>query len=284
MSMILNRLLYRALSNAFLGSILFSSGTTAQTTAEGPPDEGKVAAIVAAADCYKGPWKVGDDGHAPRAYLAGIGLMYLKSFCEVKKNKDAASKDMSRTASSKPTDIFAYYVDAFTQNGVSLASDLDRLRAVYTLGIAVGMNETNGNASDGPYIKDNQNQAEAGLFQMSYDSLVNSKVHHWSPWLESLYNYYKQNGQLCLLSTFMKGIPDKNLAVVGTGAAADFQSFTKSCPAFATEYAMVMMRVQANYFGTIIGTNPGGHSNKALFVPACYQMLSKIEAQANCEN
>jgi hypothetical protein len=231
--------------------------------------------------CSAGPWKPGDSGHAPRGFLTGMGLVYRRNFCEVTKNMDSASQDMSRPEKGKPFDIFGYFKTELAQNAVSLKTKVERLRALYTLAIGIGMNESDGNPTAGPYIKDNPVKAEAGLFQMSYDSLTASPSP--SKWLSKLYTFYQTHPQTCLQDTFMKGISDDHAAPIGSGAPKHFQIFTKDCPAFAAEYGLVMMRVKATYFGTIIGTNPGGHSNKAQFVPACYNMLKDLETSTKCD-
>jgi hypothetical protein len=270
----------RTLASALAVGASIASGPPISAETSEPADPTKVEAVVAASSCRNGPFKAADSGTAPRAFLIGLGLTYLKSVCALRTGVDTAAQAMSEPVSWKPIDIFSYYGDQFERESVSLSSAADRVRALYALAVSVGMNESDGNPTEGPYIKTNQNRAEAGLFQMSYDSLTAHPP--YSPWLSALYRLYQIQPDACLKSTFMHGIIDENKKPIGQGEAKQFQMFTKACPAFATEYAMVMLRADATYFGTVIATNPGGHPNKALFVSACYKMLSDLEPLARC--
>jgi hypothetical protein len=250
-------------------------------TAAAPIDEARVADIISQSQCATGPWKQGDSGHAPNALLKGLATVYLRSYCEVKTGAVAASRDMSRPVASKPHEVFAYFESELNTNSIALDTSTQRLRALFTLGVGVAMNESDGNPTAGPYIKDNAVKAEAGLFQMSYDSLTAAPTP--SEWLAKLYASYQADTSKCQSGIFMQGQRDLKLKVIGEGTAAGaFQSFTKECPAFATEYGLVELRVKPTYFGTVIETNPGGHPNKAHFVPACYKMFTDLETLARC--
>jgi hypothetical protein len=262
----------------FVRAVCVASAVAAfpTTLMASPATESKIASIVAASpSCAAGPWKPKDHSHAPAAFLTGVGAIYLQSYCETKKGVEAASAEMSRPVGHKP-DVFAYFQSELQQHSATLATPEDRLRALYTLAIGVGMNESDGNPTEGPLLKTPE-EAEAGLFQMSYNSLTRKPPS--SPWLSTLYSFYRAHPETCMTDVFMRGIKDKHLDVKGAGTpAGDFQAFTKACPAFATQYGLVMLRVQADYYGTVIETNPHGELNKAQFVPACSKMLSEIEA------
>jgi len=107
-------------------------------------------------------------------------------------------------------------------------------------------------------------QAEAGAFQVSYDSIVISSE------LKKLYAEYKASPQRCGLSVFKEGASCKSQSILGTGAGATFQAFNKSCPAFATEYAMTLLRLQRSHFGPI-------NRKEAEVVPSCGTLLKKVE-------
>ena len=238
--------------------------------------------IVVKSPCREGPFKASEEDRAPKAFLSGMGRMYLKSYCELALHPNATVRTMAKKVGPKPADVLAYYGRPFANNNVNLTTQADRLRALYTVSISVGINESNGNPSEGPYIKNKPVQAEAGLFQMSYDSLDNRETRDWSPLLHNIYDYYQVNRRLCALDIFSKGIPNEKAPIVGEGDPAVFQKFSKDCPAFATEYAMIILRIRAQYFGTVIGTNPNGKANTALFVPACYAMFKRIESVVDC--
>jgi hypothetical protein len=161
-------------------------------------------------------------------------------------------------------------------SGIDASNEIERLRAVYTLAIGEGMRESSGNTTEGfdasadsPRTADN---SEAGLFQSSFDSIGRSTA------LTKLFEQYKANPGACLLSTFMEGITPRQIdrrPVVGTGPGAEFQRFTRECPAFATEYAMVMFRINRSHFGPI-------KRHEAQFFKPCSDMLKEVEAVVTC--
>ena len=84
------------------------------------------------------------------------------------------------------------------------------------------------------------------------------------------------NTSTCLLDTFKEGIPHViTRPVLGTGPGADYQRFTRDCSAFATEDAMVMLRVNRRHFGPI-------NKLEAEYFQPCNDMLRQVEAAATC--
>jgi hypothetical protein len=63
---------------------------------------------------------------------------------------------------------------------------------------------------------------------------------------------------------------------LGTGAGATYQAFNKSCPAFATEYAMTMLRLQRSHYGPI-------NRREAEVVQSCNVMLKKVQDLVNAD-
>jgi hypothetical protein len=245
---------------------LSSLNCLAQTNPSLSTSEAAIVAKAAASDCSAGPWNDSDDDPAPVGYIKGVALTYVKSYCELKKHADAASVVMAQPVGPASRDALAYY-------GKDGQTDVDRLRLIYTLGLGVGMIESSGNPTEGPDPQahsQSAEQAEAGLFQSSFDSLETN------PWLRKLYDYYRAHPQSCQLSIFMEGNEDLNKPLYGAGPGASFQRFTKECPAFATEYAMVMFRADRSQYGSI-----GDRLVK--YHEACFSMLKELEAIANCE-
>jgi hypothetical protein len=221
--------------------------------------EKSIKDLAAKSNCASYSWK--DRGRAPLGYIKGIALVYAKSYCEVAQAKETAVSAMKAPFQDRSIDALALY-------GRKDSTDKDRLRAVYTLGIGLGMRESSGNTTEGRDVlvtAPTADNAEAGLFQTSYDSFSRS------PWLAKLYDQYKAAPLSCRLDVFEEGIKEKKAPVVGSGPGAEYQSFTKACPAFATEYAMVMLRVDRKHFGTI-------NTRKAEFVQVCYDFLRQVEA------
>jgi hypothetical protein len=72
----------------------------------------------------------------------------------------------------------------------------------------------------------------------------------------------------------MEGVRDKNKKVIGSGEGAHFQTLTKACPAFATEYVQVMLRSDLPHFGPI-------KRKEAELFSGCEAMLKEVEVIAD---
>ena len=109
---------------------------------------------------------------------------------------------------------------------------------------------------------------------------------HFSPALNGLFKNYSADQSGCLLGVFQGSItckirkshnrrcPSATSDVTGTGPGADWQRLTKACPAFATEYAAVVLRTsggQCGEFGPL-------RKKKAEVRSECDSMLSKVQA------
>lgn len=199
-------------------------------------------------------------------YIKGVAQSYAQAYCEVKAGKDSAAT-FTASVMDKPQN------DALVHYGKADGQPVERLRHVYALALGEGMRESSGNPTEGPdasvpAAKQTAETAEAGLFQVSHDSFGNSK------WLARLFTQFKADPALCHRATYLEGVKDKQRAVVGAGAGADFQQFTKDCPAFATAYAAVMFRVNKRHFGPIV-------RKEAELLPACVSMLQAVEMEAD---
>ena len=230
----------------------------------------RIADIAARSACARHVWR--NRGRAPVGYIKGVAQVYVKSFCESRGSAGSAVSVMNQRLQGND-DALVHYRDALRRNGVDVNSDIERLRALYTLGIGLGMRESSGNTTEGRDItvrNPTASNAEAGLFQQSFDSL------HRAPALAELFEQYRANVGACDLETFKEGISRiVTRPVFGTGAGAEFQRFTRECPAFATEYAMVLLRVNRSHFGPI-------NRKEAEFFQPCNDMLREVEAVATC--
>lgn len=214
--------------------------------------------FVAKASCAKHQWK--DRGLAPIGFIKGVSISYANMYCDLKRGPSGVASVVARKAPDPNVDALEIYYRAD-------GSDLDRLRATYALLIGEGMRESSGNPTAGfdrSVRAQKPETAEAGLFQVSYDSLDGHAV------LEEIYQRYRADEGLCRLDVFMEGSRDEKVDPFGTGPAAEFQRFTKACPAFATIYAAVLLRTNRNHFGPVI-------RKEAEFFPACEAMLKDIE-------
>ncbi|QNM98201.1 hypothetical protein [Chitinimonas koreensis] len=222
----------------------------------------KVGDLVSKSPCSKYMWK--NRGKAPIGYVKGVALTYAKSYCELKKKEDTAVAVFGQELQGDNKDALAWY-------GLNGQSSNDRQRLTYTLALGLGMRESSGNTTEGrdtTVAHPTASNAEAGLFQTSYDSF------NVSPWLKRLSDQYRENESACLLDVFKEGVKIKNKEIIGSGPGADYQRFTKACPAFATEYVMIMLRVNRKHFGPI-------NQKKAEVVQSCNAMLKEIEQVAD---
>ncbi len=235
-----------------------------------PQTDPRIAQIAASSDCARHRWP--GRGRAPVGYIKGVALTYAKSFCESRAGGTALGI-MRRPLTRNGQDALVRYQADLAAHGVNTDSEAERLRAIYTLAIGLGMRESSGNTTEGRDLtarNPSAASAEAGLFQTSFDSF------NLSPALSQLNDQYRVNTGACLLDTFKEGIPrDVTRPVFGSGPGADYQRFTRDCPAFATEYVMVMLRINRTHFGPI-------NRHEAEYFQPCNDMLRQVEAVASC--
>lgn len=257
-----------AAATALTTVLLLATGARPRPAA--PQADARISQIAAASGCARHRWP--ERGRAPVGYIKGMALMYAKSFCESRAGGPAVDV-MRRPLLRNGEDALVRYQGDLAAHGVDTGSEAERLRAIYTLAIGLGMRESSGNTTEGRDVtarNPTAASAEAGLFQTSFDSF------NRSPALSRLNDQYRANTGGCLLDTFKEGIPRVvTRPVFGTGPGADYQRFTRECPAFATEYAMVMLRVNRTHFGPI-------KRHEAEYFQPCNDMLRQVEAVASC--
>jgi hypothetical protein len=223
-----------------------------------------IANNAAASACASYSWQ--ERGQAPIGYIRGVAASYARAVCRARAGAGGATARIAGPLGDQSADALAWY----RANGAPMSNPL---RDVYTLALGEGMRESSGNPTEGAdTTASNQtaDSAEAGLFQSSYDSF------RADPALAQLWKAYHDNPGACLLNVFMQGSVDKDQAPVGTGPAAEFQTFTKQCPSFALDYALVLFRVLRQHFGPI-------NRVEAEFRPECTAMLTEIESSVTCQ-
>jgi len=249
-------------------TLLLAIGTVPQSAT--PQVDSRIVDIAARSDCASHRWN--NRGRAPVGYIKGMAVMYAKSFCDTKGSPSTALTVMTQ-ALQGAQDSLVRYQDELVANGVDVKRDIERLRALYTLGIGQGMRESSGNTTEGRDIRakhPSASSAEAGIFQTSFDSLSRS------PALPKLLEQYHAHTGDCRLEVFKEGIRRVSTRpVLGSGPGAEFQRFTRQCPALATEYALVLLRVNRRHFGPII------RKETEYFQP-CNEMLKQVESVATC--
>ncbi|MBC7539934.1 MAG: hypothetical protein H7281_14020 [Bacteriovorax sp.] len=208
-------------------------------------------------------------GKAPAGYIKGVTLSYARSLCRLKANS-SLSKIMSAASSGNAAkDALAHYDSVFATLPISVAvAGQEPLRALYTLGLGLGMRESSGSFCEGYDRSAGSNRpssaVEAGAFQTSYDSMTAS------PELSKLYAEYKATPERCFLDVFKQGTNCGTTSTLGSGEGAVYQKLNLSCPAFATEYAMTVLRILRGHYGPI-------NRKEAQVIPACNQLLKSVQ-------
>jgi hypothetical protein len=242
--------------------------TDPTTPSQGGPYIDQIKLLAGNSSCASFSWA--GRGRAPAGYIKGVALSYARSLCRLKENT-AVSRILSGASGSATKDALAHYQSSFSAIPISVSTaGTEPLRALYTLGMGLGMRESSGQYCEGWDRSAGSNRpsaaAEAGIFQTSLDSMgVNSE-------LSKLYAEYKASPGKCFLDTFKQGVSctASQNSILGTGAGAEYQKFNKACPAFATEYAMVMLRVLRAHYGPI-------NRKEAQVVPACNNLLKSVQ-------
>jgi hypothetical protein len=209
--------------------------------------------------CAKYGW--GNRGRAPSGYLKGMVEMYKIHACD------------------KVPELRRNGLDALVWYGKE-ASMLN----TYTLLLGLGMRESSGiycTGRDTSAGKETSEEAETGLFQFSRNSIVVAKDKadlQTSLDLQKLVELYKSHPEKCMLDTFKEGISQKTInncnssEIVGSGPGADFQKLGRSCPAFAVEYASLLIRRLRNHFGPL-------NRKEAEFNESCRQMFLNVKGE-----
>lgn len=254
------------------GSSSSSAPPVQPVTGDGAVAVNQILTIANNSSCAAYSWK--NRGKAPKGYMKGMALTYARSLCRLDDNRTdrrTPASLMSRAQTGNTSkDALSHFKSRFDSLGLSISrSDPNTLRSLYTLGIGLGMRESSGKYCEGWDTSAGgnrpSNEAEAGLFQTSYNSIAASVE------LKKLYAEYKSNKNRCMLSTFKEGVTCRSQSILGTGEGAAYQRLNKECPAFAAEYAMVMLRVLRAHYGPI-------NRKEAEVISSCNNMLDQVES------
>jgi hypothetical protein len=238
----------------------------------------KIKAIASKSPCSKHDWK--NRGQAPSQYVAGMGLVYARSLCRIS-DADVTMASGEVEASNTLKDGLAEYAKEFKDANMANDTPQNILRHNYVLLTGLGMRESSGKYCEGRDVSQcfvKAESAEAGLFQTSYGA--------HTPIVEYLNKQYGEGKRQCLKDDFggsnitckihisqNKSCPSVNSDITGTGPGADWQRMTKSCPAYAAEYAAVVIRKNGGAKGEF---NPI-RKHQAEVLPACDSMFAEIQ-------
>ncbi len=226
----------------------------------------KISAISEASSCSK--FSFPGHGKANKGYLNGMALSYAKSFCGIGRSDSVGIMTAKPTGNSN-IDALVWYADQL--NNIGLKADrtpAETLRALFTLGIGLGMRESEGKYCEGwdasATNRTIASEAEAGPFQTSYNALGVSPV------LGKIYQRYLADQSGCELPVFSKDVSCRDRGNLGTGEGVRFQILNKSCPGMATEIAMTTLRVLRKHYGPI-------NRHEATVAAPCADMLSQVQ-------
>lgn len=218
--------------------------TISFTVATGSP----ITAIAASSVVAKYNWK--DRGKAKIGYMKGMALVFARVYCKLKAGVPAAVEMAKANTGVGKKDALAWYDPEFQALGMDNSkSGPDTLRHLFTLLLGLGMRESSGRYCEGrdqSASNTTAETAEAGLFQTSYNA------RNASPLLPALFADYSANPS-GFVDVFKEGVvcKPKDWENFGTGPGRDFQELSKTCPAFAAEFAAVGLRNVRGHWGPI---------------------------------
>jgi len=195
--------------------------------------------FAATSSCAKVQWK--NRGLAPLGFIKGMAKTFALSYCAP---TSPTTLKLSKPLGSQTDDALKYY-------GLKPATPKDIFIETFTLGTGLAMRESSGSyctGRDKSAGNTSSDTAEAGLMQTSFNSVNADKE------LKRLFDFYVKDGAPCYLETFKEGASCKPYDNVnfGAGDGLKFQKLSKSCPAFAAQYSMIVTRVLKSHFGPIL--------------------------------
>jgi hypothetical protein len=242
----------------------------------------KIRNIASKSECATYNWK--GRGHPPAGYIPGVAQIFARAVCHPESADVKVASSAAGAAQGDGDGLVVYQPDFEAAGMRNDVAGVDTLRHAYTLLIGLGMRESSGAYCEGRDVSacfNDGDSAEAGLFQTSYGA------HQHSPALGMLFAHYAADQRGCLLDKFKGPVcqvrksqnpdcPDADSNPVGRPPGLDWQKLTKSCPAFATEYGVVVLRTHAGptkehgEFGPIINHQVELHFN-------CDVMLHQVQ-------
>lgn len=185
---------------------------------------------------------------APTGYIKGMAL----AFAEAQQGLLAGDPTMSAMCQLETKGVEHDAIDWFAQElsaaGLTCASPSDRLLQVFAIMLGLGMRESSGQHCEGRDMAANNvcaDTAEAGLFQVSYNSM---EAH---PRLQVMFDSYRDHDDL--LAAFKDGLRclRSSWRDCGSGTGREFQALTKRCPKFAVLYCGLLLRHERRHWGPI---------------------------------
>jgi hypothetical protein len=217
-------------------------------------------------------------GKAPLAYTKGMAVVYARVYCKLKTG-DAAAVLMAKKKTADPGhDVLAFYDRHFAAAGMKNDTDgVETLRHLFVLMVGLGVQESSGRYCVGRYTTQgyaHADDAEAGLFQASFNTTAGSPTI-----MKNLFDHYDANPATGFLDVFKERVRCSQADWKNWGDPSErgyrWQQLTKSCPAFAVEFAAVGLRTHRLTWGQAIRM---GHVE---IVPDCDVMFKGVETVMN---
>jgi len=191
-----------------------------------------------------------DRGQAPIGYIKGMAMAFATVYAKLGAG-DAMAQEMAQAQQADAHhDALTWYAPKFQALGMTNgAAGADTLRHLFVLMVGLGMRESSGRYCEGydhTVQHPTADNAEAGLFQMSWDA------HSTCQFVAPLTRHY--TGRTDLADIFAEHTHCSAADVannVGDGPGRDFQQLTKACPLFAVECAAVSLRHIRTHWGPI---------------------------------
>jgi peptidoglycan hydrolase-like protein with peptidoglycan-binding domain len=186
-------------------------------------------------------WR-GDRGKAPIGYTKGMAVMFAVVLQKLAQRNPLALEMAKAATGDSHRDALSHYASEFDALGMrNDVSGIDTLRHLFVLMIGLGMRESSGRYCEGrdqSASNTSAETAEAGLFQMSWDS------RRGCPQIAQLLDEYQASGAPGYRDIFAEGVTPRSreLENFGSGMGETFQQMSKECPAFAVEAAAVGLR------------------------------------------
>lgn len=232
-------------------------------------------------------------GEARSAFFRGMALVFARAVCHPERSdvQIASSPPATPVSIKNSQDAASVFDSEFRALGIANTPDKDTmLRHTYVMLTGLAFRESSGRYCEGRYTAQGFSksyEAEAGLFQTSWGA------HKSDVSLEPLFRSYQNDESPCLLTAFKDHISCKKKDAVNWNSehskdlsGVEWQDLTKRCPAFAAEYASVVIRKHGGAkgeFGPIkcfAGTQPAKiqrSCQKAKIYPVCNAMYSQIQ-------
>lgn len=246
-----------------------------------PPSTGTatrtITSLAEDSSCARHGWpEYGDSSRntAPRGYINGVTLTFARSLCRLRGRESTAVFMAAPNSHNDSRDALTHYQAIFDRLDMDTEkSESETLKSLYTLGFGHGMMESSGCYYEGYDTGAGRNRgseaAEAGLFQTSLDVMGQAGD---ASQIRKIYDEYRSGRSSCFLENYKPGASCTDRPLLGTGAdGLEFQRWLKSCPALATELAMVTLRTARSHYYPI-------NTRTAEVTTECHELLGRVQS------